>query len=126
MPDDRSPVVYVDVEVLEEFVAASAEFRQARFEAAEKLRQERLHDARELHREREADRRDRAAILRELRRLEGGEERLCACGCGRVFVPTAGPGRPQRFATTTCRWRAWWRERKEANGPRIDSDRRGG
>jgi hypothetical protein len=96
----------LEAEVLEEFCEAGAVARQDRFEAEARYVAERSEEERERDRERKADRRDMRAILAELRRLEGIEERFCACGCGRIFPVNVGPGRPQEYATVTCRVRA--------------------
>ena len=96
----------LEAEVLEEFCEAGAVARQDRFEAEARYVAERTEEERERDRERKADRRDMQAILAELRKLEGIEERICECGCGRIFPVNVGPGRPKVFATVTCRVRA--------------------
>lgn len=93
-------------EVLEEFCDAGSVARQERFEAEARYVAERTEEERERDRERKANERDLRAILAELRRLEGIEERFCACGCGRMFPVVHGPGRPQEYATVGCRVRA--------------------
>ncbi len=54
----------------------------------------------------ESRRRDREAILKELRKVDGIELRECACGCETMFEVEHGPGRPQQYATVQCKCRA--------------------
>lgn len=100
-------------EVLEEFCDAGAVARQERFEAEARYVAERTAEERERDRERKAEQRDIRAILAEIRRLEGIEERFCACGCGIMFPVVHGPGRPQEYATVMCRQRDYLRRLAE-------------
>lgn len=56
---------------------------------------------------------ERRATLARLRAAEGIEERSCDCGCGRVFPVEHKRGRPRRYATVECQWRALKRAARE-------------
>lgn len=59
----------------------------------------------------------RAAILRRIREVDGIGEIECPCGCGRVMpieTDPAAPGRPRKYATIGCLWRAAKRRVRDA------------
>ena len=105
---DSTPPMFA--QVAEEFVEAA----WAGQAYADELREKTRADSEEAARERKRDWAATRRILARLRRVQGIEERECACGCGRMFPVEYSPkgGRPRIYATSLCRWQAWWRSRR--------------